>query len=42
MAKEQDLIAAVSRLHRMMRRHPREDDQMTYTGNHILHLSRTR
>ena len=38
MEKKQDLIAAVSRLYRMMRRHPREDDQMTYTGNHVLHL----
>lgn len=39
MEKKRDLIAAISRLYRMMRRHPREDDQMTYTGNHILHLA---
>lgn len=38
MEQKPDLIAGISRLYRMMRRHPREDDQMTYTGNHILHL----
>ena len=38
MEMKQDLIAAISRLYRVIRRHPRGDDQMTYTGNHILHL----
>lgn len=38
MAKELDLIAAASRLYRMMRRHPKTDDQMTYAGNQVLHL----
>lgn len=38
MEKKEDLIAAISRLYRTMRRHPKEDDQMTYAGNRILHL----
>lgn len=38
MAKDYDLIADVSQLYRTIRRHPKADDQMTYTGNHILHL----
>lgn len=38
MNDKKDLIAAVAKLSRMMRRHPREGDEMSYTAHHLLHM----